>query len=225
MSNNTFEIVASPILTEQAGEQSIDPCNNVDNSVPFLQDITPEASCKNHAKNPMMQSKDMLMDENQENNKKGNLAVKSTNIVWDHGLVNAQDRQANFIQKVKSIFISSFFLTDCMQGVTLWFTGLSGSGKSTLAAALEQKLMQEHRLFVYRLDGDNLRHGLNKDLGFTVQDRTENIRRMAEVSKLFTHANCITLTSCISPFREDRALAKQIHQEMNLPFVEVKNLL
>ena len=76
-------------------------------------------------------------------------------------------------------------------------------------------------IFVYRLDGDNLRHGLNKDLGFTSVDRTENIRRMAEVSKLFSDAGCITLTSCISPFRQDRSLARQVHEEMNLPFIEV----
>jgi adenylylsulfate kinase len=82
-------------------------------------------------------------------------------------------------------------------------------------------LLEDYGLFVYRLDGDNLRHGLNKDLGFSDADRAENIRRMAEVSKLFAHANCLTLTSCISPFRKDRSFARSIHHEAEMPFIEV----
>ncbi|MBP6965223.1 MAG: sulfate adenylyltransferase subunit CysN [Armatimonadetes bacterium] len=95
------------------------------------------------------------------------------------------------------------------QPVTIWFTGLSGSGKSTIAYALEKRLMEEgHACFV--LDGDNVRHGLNRDLGFSPDDRTENIRRVAEVSKLFNEAGLIMITSFISPYREDRRAAREV---------------
>ena len=91
----------------------------------------------------------------------------------------------------------------------LWFTGLSGSGKSTIANILEQKLFQRgHHTMV--LDGDNVRHGLNRDLGFTDQDRAENIRRIAEVSKLMTEAGLITLVSFISPFTAEREMAREL---------------
>ena len=95
------------------------------------------------------------------------------------------------------------------RGVVLWFTGLSGSGKSTVAGALEEAL---HKLGVstYLLDGDNVRHGLNKDLGFTEEDRVENIRRVAEVAKLMVDAGLIVLTAFISPFRAERQLARDI---------------
>lgn len=93
------------------------------------------------------------------------------------------------------------------RGVVLWFTGLSGSGKSTVASAVEQRLNAAGRL-TYLLDGDNVRHGLNGDLGFSDDDRAENIRRVAHVSKLFWDANVITLVSFISPFRAERALAR-----------------
>ena len=102
--------------------------------------------------------------------------------------------------------------------VMLWFTGLSGSGKSTIANALEQKLLAMGR-HTYILDGDNVRHGLNKDLGFTDADRVENIRRVSEVGKLMVDAGMITLVSFISPFRSERRMARQMLEEGE--FVEV----
>ena len=100
----------------------------------------------------------------------------------------------------------------------LWFTGLSGSGKSTVANALEQKLRRLGR-HSYLLDGDNVRHGLNKDLGFTDQDRVENIRRVAEVSKLMVDAGLVVLVSFISPFRSERDMARGLVEEGE--FIEV----
>jgi len=95
------------------------------------------------------------------------------------------------------------------RGTVLWFTGLSGSGKSTLAYALEERLIQKKHLS-YVLDGDNIRHGLNVDLGFTPEARHENIRRVAEVTSLFANAGLITIVSFISPFLKDREMAKKI---------------
>ncbi|CCE87027.1 Piso0_005561 [Millerozyma farinosa CBS 7064] len=105
-------------------------------------------------------------------------------------------------------------------GVTIWLTGLSASGKSTIACALEQTLLAKG-LNSYRLDGDNVRFGLNKDLGFSEEDRNENIRRISEVAKLFTDSCCVTLTSFISPYKKDRNFARELHEKDNLPFVEV----
>src|SRR5205085_9172841 len=104
--------------------------------------------------------------------------------------------------------------------VTLWFTGLTGSGKSTTAFTLEHALVQAGRL-AYVLDGDNIRHGLNKNLGFSAADREENIRRIGEVAKLFADAGLITMTSFISPYRKDRDLVRELHKAGNLPFIEV----
>lgn len=106
------------------------------------------------------------------------------------------------------------------KGCTVWLTGLSASGKSTIACALEQTILARG-LNSYRLDGDNVRFGLNKDLGFSEADRNENIRRISEVAKLFTDLCCITVTSFISPYRQDRLLARELHEKDNLPFVEV----
>ncbi|KAI5968009.1 MET14 [Candida margitis] len=106
------------------------------------------------------------------------------------------------------------------QGVTVWLTGLSASGKSTIACALEQSILNRG-LNSYRLDGDNVRFGLNKDLGFSEQDRNENIRRISEVAKLFSDSCCVTVTSFISPYKADRNLARELHAKDNLPFVEV----
>ncbi|KAI0875831.1 adenylylsulfate kinase [Hypoxylon argillaceum] len=113
------------------------------------------------------------------------------------------------------------------QGFTLWFTGLSASGKSTVATALEQHLLHLG-LAAYRLDGDNVRFGLNKDLGFSDKDRTENIRRIGEVAKLFADSSTIALTSFISPFKADRELARDLHAAKSagstdepIPFIEV----
>ena len=91
----------------------------------------------------------------------------------------------------------------------LWFTGLSGSGKSTLAGAIEERLFELDR-HVYLLDGDNIRHGLNKDLGFSDEDRVENIRRIGEASKLFVDAGLIVLSAFISPFQKDRDMVRQL---------------
>lgn len=103
------------------------------------------------------------------------------------------------------------------KGFLIWFTGLSGSGKSTIASALEQKLWSLGKL-TYLLDGDNVRHGLNGDLGFTAEDRKENIRRIQEVGKLFVDAGVITLTSFISPFEEDR---QKIKSELGEDMIEI----
>jgi len=109
------------------------------------------------------------------------------------------------------------------KGVTLWMTGLSGSGKSTISVALEHALVesQPKSYFVYRLDGDNLRFGLNRDLGFSPADRKENVRRVAEVSKLFAEAGAIVIAGLISPYAADRAYAREVHQNASLPFLEV----
>jgi adenylylsulfate kinase len=106
------------------------------------------------------------------------------------------------------------------QGFCVWLTGLSASGKSTVAAALELALLQRG-VTAYRLDGDNIRLGLNKNLGFSPEDRTENIRRIAEVSKLFADACVVSLTSFISPYTADRDDARALHEQAGIPFVEV----
>jgi len=106
------------------------------------------------------------------------------------------------------------------KGATIWLTGLSASGKSTIACALEQHLLHL-RKFSFRLDGDNIRSALNKDLGFDEHSRNENIRRIAEVSKLFADASCIAITAFISPYRVDRDLARKLHETASLPFIEV----
>ncbi|KAK2073165.1 hypothetical protein P8C59_007463 [Phyllachora maydis] len=98
------------------------------------------------------------------------------------------------------------------RGLTIWFTGLSASGKSTVATALEQHLLHLG-LAAYRLDGDNVRFGLNRDLGFSERDRTENIRRIAEVAKLFADSATVALTSFISPYRADRQVARDLHAQ------------
>ena len=124
------------------------------------------------------------------------------NIVWHPNKVNRKDREQIKNQK----------------GVVLWFTGLSGSGKSTIANELEYQL-NRMKYHTYILDGDNIRHGLNKDLGFTEEDRSENIRRISEVAKLFVDAGIITITAFISPFIKDRKEAKNIIGKEN--FIEV----
>jgi adenylylsulfate kinase len=121
---------------------------------------------------------------------------KSTNITWHAGQVSRQDREKLLGQR----------------GCTVWLTGLSGSGKSTIAVAAEKALASKGRL-TYILDGDNIRHGLNANLGFSPADRTENIRRIGEVSKLFTDAGVIVFTSFISPYRADRDAVRKIMGE------------
>jgi len=129
---------------------------------------------------------------------------KATNVTWHEGEVTRADRARNLGQK----------------GCTLWMTGLSASGKSTVAVALEQVLL-ERGFHAYRLDGDNIRHGLNKNLGFSAEDRAENIRRIGEVAKLFADAGLIAITSFISPYAADRANARKLHEAAQIPFLEV----
>ena len=117
---------------------------------------------------------------------------KATNITWHGGTVSRTDRQKLLGQK----------------GVTVWLTGLSASGKSTIACILERMLLERGKL-AYRLDGDNVRHGLNKNLGFSAEDRVENIRRIGEVAKLFTDAGVIVIASFISPYRADREAVRK----------------
>jgi adenylylsulfate kinase len=129
---------------------------------------------------------------------------KATNITWHDGDVTREEREANLGQK----------------GATLWMTGLSASGKSTIAVALEKVLLARGK-HAYRLDGDNIRFGLNRNLGFSAEDRAENIRRIGEVAKLFSDAGMITITSFISPYRRDRDLVRKLHEDVKLPFLEV----
>ena len=112
----------------------------------------------------------------------------ATNITWHHGHITRSERERQLNQR----------------GVTIWFTGLSGAGKSTIATALERELVLNHNKSLYVLDGDNIRHGLNKDLGFGPADREENIRRIGEVCNLFTDAGIIVLAAFVSPYRQDR---------------------
>src|SRR6266853_2999097 len=126
---------------------------------------------------------------------------KAINIVWHQGAVTRADRER----------LSGH------RSATVWFTGLSGSGKSTIAVALE-KALWERGVHAFVLDGDNVRHGLNKNLGFSPADRTENIRRIGEMAKLFTDAGVIALTAFISPYRADR---DQVRALMPGDFVEV----
>jgi len=116
---------------------------------------------------------------------------KGTNLTWHAGSVTREERQQLLNQK----------------GVTVWMTGLSASGKSTIAVILEQMLLHQKK-HAYRLDGDNIRMGLNKNLGFTAEDRAENIRRIGEVARLFTDAGVIAITSFISPYKKDRDLVR-----------------
>lgn len=119
--------------------------------------------------------------------------IHQENLVWHQGGVCSSDRQRLLGQKA----------------LTVWLTGLSGSGKSTLAVALDQRLTAEGYA-CYVLDGDNVRHGLNRDLGFSPADRRENIRRIAEVARLMNDAGLIVITAFISPYRDDRRMAQEI---------------
>lgn len=129
---------------------------------------------------------------------------RSTNITWHEGDV-PRDRR---IDKLGH------------GGATLWLTGLSGSGKSTVAVAVE-RLLLERGVNCYRLDGDNVRHGLCANLGFSPEDRAENIRRVGEVARLFADACVIVLASFVSPYRADRDRVRQLHEQAGLPFAEV----
>ncbi len=107
-----------------------------------------------------------------------------------------------------------------LRGATVWFTGLPSSGKSTIAAAVEALLVAEGRP-AYLLDGDNLRHGLTGDLGFSAADRGENVRRASQVARLFADAGVVALVSLVSPYAQDCRRARELHERESLPFVEV----
>ncbi|GAB1612185.1 adenylyl-sulfate kinase [Mammaliicoccus lentus] len=126
----------------------------------------------------------------------------STNITWHDSEVTKAERQERNGHK----------------SVVIWFTGLSGSGKSTVSVALEKALF-EQKITSYRLDGDNIRHGLNKNLGFSPEDRKENIRRIGEVGKLMVDAGVVTMTAFISPYEEDRNIVRDILEDGE--FIEV----
>ncbi|TCT26471.1 adenylylsulfate kinase [Melghiribacillus thermohalophilus] len=128
--------------------------------------------------------------------------MKATNITWHEGKVTKEDRRN----------------LNNHQSFVLWFTGLSGAGKSTLSVAVEQELYKRG-IRTYRLDGDNIRHGLNKNLGFSPEDRKENIRRIGEVSKLMVEAGVVTLSAFISPYREDRNMVRELVEDNE--FIEI----
>ncbi len=132
------------------------------------------------------------------------MRTTSSNVTWHEGQV-APDQRAEILRS---------------RGATLWMTGLSGSGKSTLAVAVEKRLVHEGR-GAYRLDGDNLRTGLNSDLGFTREARQENARRTAEVACLFADAGLVVIVALISPYAASRQWARQLHQRAGLPFAEI----
>ena len=146
-----------------------------------------------------------MSDQKQPKNESSSRPTsQSTNIVWHDGEVSRADRA-----KVLG-----------HQGCTLWLTGLSGSGKSTVGVALEHAL-NARGVLAYRLDGDNVRHGLNANLGFGADDRKENIRRIGEVAKLFADAGVVTISSFISPYQADRDQVRKIHEDAGLKFLEV----
>src|SRR5919206_4019722 len=128
---------------------------------------------------------------------------RSPNVVWQQGI----DRSRRWEALGHS-------------GATVWMTGLPGSGKSTIASGVESALLASRRP-TYILDGDNLRHGLNGDLGFSAEDRAENVRRTAEVSALLADAGVVVLVALVSPYRADRDRARAVHAERGLPFLEI----
>jgi bifunctional enzyme CysN/CysC len=125
-------------------------------------------------------------------------------VTWHHGAISPDDRAAALGHR----------------GATVWLTGLSGSGKSTVAVELERRLVADGRP-AYILDGDNLRHGLNADLGFTDDDRVENVRRVGEVARLLADAGVVALVPVISPFRAGREGVRAMHEAADVPFLEV----
>jgi adenylylsulfate kinase len=131
------------------------------------------------------------------------MAMTDSNVSWHPGLTRERRWE----------------LLGC-RGATLWFTGLSASGKSTIATAVEDALV-ERQVHCLRLDGDNMRHGLNSDLGFAPEDREENIRRLGEVAKLLAVSGAVAIVSAISPYRAHRDRARAIHAAEEIPFIEV----
>jgi adenylylsulfate kinase len=133
------------------------------------------------------------------------MQTKAENVTWHHGAVTADDRERR----------------NGHQGAVVWFTGLSACGKSTIAVEVEKKLF-DMGVQTFILDGDNIRHGLNKNLGFSPQDREENIRRIGEVAKLFCDAGMVALTAFISPYRRDRDAARALVKEGRFIEIHVK---
>ena len=129
--------------------------------------------------------------------------MRTENTVWHDSVVDRTDRWAA-----------------AGAGATVWLTGLSGSGKSTIAVELERRLLELGRP-AYLLDGDNIRHGLNGDLGFSASDRDENVRRVAHVARLFADAGVVAVVPLISPYRAARRLARELHESAGLPFHEI----
>lgn len=129
---------------------------------------------------------------------------KATNVHWHEGDIGRGERARLLGHR----------------GATIWFTGLSGSGKSTVAVELEG-VLHELGVLAYRLDGDNVRLGINRNLGFSAEDRTENIRRVGEVAKLFVDSGVIALSSFISPYTADRDQVRSLHEEAGMDFIEV----
>ena len=130
--------------------------------------------------------------------------MSSPNVTWDPGQLTPSERWSALGRP----------------GATLWLTGLPSSGKSTVAAAAEAQLVRSGR-HALRLDGDNLRHGLNANLGFTAEDRAENVRRTAHAAALLAEAGVVAVTSLVSPYAADRDAARQLHAERGLPFYEI----
>ena len=129
---------------------------------------------------------------------------KATNVHWHEGDITREHRAKLLGHR----------------GATIWFTGLSGSGKSTIAVELEG-VLHERGILAYRLDGDNVRMGINKNLGFSAEDRAENIRRIGEVAKLFADSGVIALSSFISPYVADRQGVRELHEKAGIDFIEV----
>ncbi len=154
---------------------------------------------------PMASSRNSLTTDSTRHKATNNMTKqKATNVTWQDGEISREDRYQILQQR----------------GATIWFTGLSGSGKSTIAVALESALFRLGKLS-YRLDGDNVRMGINKNLGFSEEDRKENIRRIGEVAKLFNDAGTISLSSFISPYKADRDEVRELHAAAGLNFIEV----
>jgi adenylylsulfate kinase len=130
--------------------------------------------------------------------------TRSHDVTWHEGQVLRADRERLLGQR----------------GCVVWLTGLSGSGKSTVAVGVESRLVGAGRL-AYRIDGDNLRHGLNRNLGFSPDDRAENVRRTGEVCRILADAGVVVLASLVSPFRADRERVRAMHDEAGIPFLEV----
>jgi adenylyl-sulfate kinase len=132
------------------------------------------------------------------------MTITSENVTWHAGVIDRMQRWESLGQR----------------GATVWFTGLPASGKSTVSAAVEAQLVREGRA-AYRLDGDNLRHGVCGDLGFSAEDRDHNVRRTGEVARLFADAGLVAIVSVVSPYADARRAARELHERDGLRFVEV----